>query len=46
MIMDGIKKKLSNLKLQVDEAEDRAAEAERRNKELESERDQVLLKYI
>lgn len=39
--MEGIKKKLNNLKLQVDQAEDRANEAERKSKELEAERDQV-----
>lgn len=47
--MEAIKKKLSNLKIQVDEAEDRASEAERKNKELEEEKDQVyqlLLKLL
>ena len=39
--MDGIKKKLQNLKIQVDEAEERAAEAEKAKKELEEERDNV-----
>lgn len=33
--MDGIKKKLSNLKLQIDEANDRANEYEKDKKELE-----------
>lgn len=39
--MDGIKKKLQNLKIQVDEAEDRAQEAEKEKKALEEERDSV-----
>lgn len=39
--MEGIKKKLQNLKIQVDEAEDRATEAEKAKKELEEERDNV-----
>lgn len=39
--MDGIKKKLQNLKIQVDEAEERAQEAEKEKKALEEERDGV-----
>lgn len=43
--MDGIKKKLQNLKIQVDEAEERASEAEKSKKELEEERDSVSCTY-
>ena len=39
--MDGIKKKLTALKSQVDEAEDRAQEAEKEKKVLEEEVEQV-----
>lgn len=41
--MDGIKKKLSNLKLQVDEAADRAEVAEREKRELQAQVDEVRL---
>ncbi len=39
--MDAIKKKLQNLKIQADDAEERATEAEKEKKELEEERDNV-----
>lgn len=39
--MEGIKKKLSNLKLQTDEAEERAVEAEKEKKELQEQVDGV-----
>ena len=39
--MDGIKKKLQNLKNELAESEDRAAEAVKEKKELEEENDKV-----
>lgn len=41
--MEGIKKKLSNLKLQSDEAEERAVEAEKEKKALQDQVDGVLI---
>lgn len=39
--MEGIKKKLSNLKLQVDEAKDREAELTKEKKEVEARLEEV-----
>lgn len=43
LAMDGIKKKLTNLKLQIDEANDRASDLEKDKKELEERVQEVKL---
>lgn len=39
--MEGIKKKLNNLKIQVDEAQGRAEDLQKQNTDIKGERDQV-----
>lgn len=51
IVMDSIKKKLTNLKLQVEEAEMRALEAEKEKKELKTQAEEAsiidnILQYI